>query len=124
MNKKIFFILFSLTLLFSFSTPVMSQSFIREGVNVIDNEINLSNEDPRKVTVRIINVVLTFLSIIALVVVLFGGFKWMTSGGNQENVASAKKILIAGLIGLIIILISWGITAFVINQVANVATYP
>lgn len=120
MNKKI--LILSFFLLFTFAIPVFSQDII--GIGVVDNEIKLSNEDPRTVTVKMINVVLSFLGLVALVVVLFGGFKWMTSGGNQEQVASAKKILIAGLIGLIIILISWGITAYIIAQVADVTIYP
>ncbi len=121
MNKKLFFLIFILSLIFSFSAPVIAQSDIL-GINYVNDEVELSNEDPRTLTVRLINVVLSFLGLIALVVVLFGGFKWMTSGGNQENVASAKKILIAGLIGLVIILISWGISAFVITQITNITT--
>ncbi len=120
MNKKILIV--SFLMLFALVIPVFSQDIL--GINIVDNTVSLSNEDPRAVTVKIINVILTFLGIIALVVVLFGGFKWMTSGGNQEQVAGAKKILISGLIGLIIIILSWGITSYIVSQVAEVATYP
>jgi hypothetical protein len=122
MNKKI--LILSILLFFGFALPVFSQQSDIIGINIVDNEVKLSNEDPRTITVKMINVVLSFLGLIALVVVLFGGFKWMTSGGNQEQVASAKKILIAGLIGLVIILVSWGITAYIVTQVADITTYP
>ena len=65
---------------------------------------------------NIINVVLGFLGIVAVVIVLLGGFKWMTAGGNDEKVAEAKKLLVAGVIGLAIILSAYAITSFVISS--------
>jgi hypothetical protein len=40
----------------------------------------------------------------------------MTAAGNEDSVADAKKILIAAVIGLVIILAAWAITNFVITQ--------
>ena len=40
---------------------------------------------------------------IALVIIVYAGFLWMTSAGNEEKVGEAKKIITAGIIGLIII---------------------
>ena len=56
----------------------------------------------------IINVALGFLGIIAVVIVLMGGFKYMISGGNEEKVGEAKKLIVSGIIGLAIILSAWG----------------
>jgi len=55
------------------------------------------------------------LGLIALVIVLYAGFMWMTSGGNEEKISKAKKILSAGVIGLIIILASYAITSFILQ---------
>lgn len=68
---------------------------------------------------NIINVVLGFLGIVAVVIVLFGGFKWMTAGGNDEKVAEAKKLLVAGVIGLAIILSAYAITSFVLTSLVQ-----
>ncbi len=122
MIKNLFKILIIFSFLFILTTPVLAQDIL--GIGIIDQEVALSNDDPRTVTVMIINIVLSFLGLIALVVVLFGGFKWMTSGGNQEQVGQAKKLLTAGLIGLVIILLSWGITNFIIIQIASITTWP
>jgi Zn-dependent protease with chaperone function len=81
--------------------------------------IGLGNEDPRIIAAGIINVILGFLGIIAVVIVLLGGFKWMTAGGNEDKVAEAKKLIVAGVIGLVIILASWGISKFVIDLLYN-----
>jgi len=76
--------------------------------------------DPRVVASRIINIALGFLGIIAVVLVLYGGFMWMTAAGNEERITKAKQILIAALIGLIIIIMAWGLTQFVMNQLLEV----
>jgi len=83
------------------------------GVN--GESIVLGNTDPRTMITKIINVALTLLGIVAVVIVLLGGFKWMTAGGNEDKVGEAKKILGAGIIGLVIILAAWGIAAFILN---------
>jgi len=62
---------------------------------------------------------MTFLAIIAVIVILIGGFRWMTAAGNEDRVASAKKTIIAGAIGLIIILAAYAIVTFVITTTTN-----
>jgi len=62
---------------------------------------------------------LGFLSIIAVLIILMGGFKWMTAGGNEEKVEEAKKMIIAGIVGLAVIFTSFAIATFVINQLIS-----
>src|SRR3989339_1035773 len=64
----------------------------------------LGTRDVRATIASIINVALGLLGIVAVVIILAGGFRWMTAGGNEENVEKAKKLIIAGVIGLAIIL--------------------
>ncbi len=116
MKKKLISLILVIFSVFFISLPASADLM---GVNIVNNTIKLGNDDPRRVTIQIVNLVLSFLGLIALIIVLFGGFKWMTSGGNQEQVSKAKKILIAGLIGLVIIILSWGITSFVISQLGD-----
>ncbi len=70
----------------------------------------------------IIRAALGFLGVIAVVIILFGGFKWMTAGGNEEKVGEAKKLIIAGIIGLAIILSAYAIASFVIGQLVGATT--
>jgi cytochrome bd-type quinol oxidase subunit 2 len=67
----------------------------------------------------IINVLLAFLGIVAVILFLYGGFLWMTAGGNEENVAKAKKIITATVIGLIIILISAAAVNFILGNLVD-----
>ena len=88
----------------------------------ISNEIGLGNRDPRLIAASIINVVLGFLGIIAVVIVLLGGFKWMTAGGNEDKTAEARSLIIAGVIGLVIILASWGLAKFIVQLLYDATT--
>jgi len=124
--KKIYKHLISLAILavlispFLALRPALAQTD-QFGLNVVNNGLNgtLSNSDPRAVIGRIINVALGFLGVIAVGIILLGGFKWMTAGGNEDKTAEARKLLGAGVIGLIIILMAWGIANYVINQLSS-----
>lgn len=86
------------------------------GVTAIGSEIKLGAGDVRQTAARIINVALGFLGIIAVVIVLIGGFKYMVSGGSEEKTGEAKKLIVSGIIGLAIILSAWAITSFVLSR--------
>lgn len=73
-------------------------------------------QDPRIIVVKIINVVLMFLSIIFLVLVIISGFQWMTSGGNQDNTKKAKDRIKNAIIGLVIVATSWGVSYFILRR--------
>ena len=75
----------------------------------------LGNTDPREMAGQVISIMLGFIGIIAVIIILLGGFKWMTAAGNEEKVAESKKLIGAGVIGLLIVLAAFGLAQFVIN---------
>ncbi len=89
------------------------------GVNAIQGTVKLGSGDVRSTAARIINVALGFLGIIAVVIVLIGGFQYMISGGNDTKTAEARQLIFAGIIGLAIILSAWAITSFVISRLVS-----
>jgi hypothetical protein len=68
---------------------------------------------------QIIRVAMGFLGVIAVVIILLGGFKWMTAGGNEDKVKKAKQLIFSGIIGLVIILSAFAIASFVITQISG-----
>jgi len=80
----------------------------------------LGERDPREIAANIIKIALGFLGIIALVIILTGGFKWMTSGGSDDKIGEAKDMIIAGVSGLIVILAAYGIANFVLSSAFNI----
>lgn len=89
------------------------------GVGAVGNTIKLGEGDVRETAGNIINVALGFLGIIAVIVVLIGGFKWMIAGGDEGKTKEARGWIISGIIGLAIILSGWAVTSFVIGQLVE-----
>ena len=75
----------------------------------------LGTNSVEQVVVNVINTALWTLGIISLVIILYAGFVWMTSAGNEEKIAKAKKTMVSAVIGLIIIFSSYAIVNFVLK---------
>ena len=74
--------------------------------------------DPRslpEIIGAIIGTALSFLGVIFLCLIIYGGFLWMTSLGNEQKVLLAKKTLTNAVIGLIVVLASYSISLFVFS---------
>ncbi|MEK7557776.1 MAG: hypothetical protein AAB530_01035 [Patescibacteria group bacterium] len=88
----------------------------------VTSAIGLGTADPRAMAAKIINVAMGFLGIIAVVIILIGGFKWMTAGGGEDKVEEATKMIKAGAIGLIIVLASFAIAKMIISTLLTATT--
>lgn len=102
-----------------FARFALAQDF---GTEIVNNSLNGSlgtMTDPRELAGRIINIALGFLSVVAVGFILYAGFLWMTSNGEEDRITKAKQILRSGLIGLGIILSSWAIASFVILKLSG-----
>lgn len=86
------------------------------------SDAGLGSNDLLDTISSIIRVALGFLGVIAVVIIMLGGFKWMTSGGSDTKVGEAKKLIFAGIIGLIIVLFAYAIASFVITKIAGVSS--
>lgn len=82
----------------------------------------LGNKDVRVTVASIIRTAMGLLGIVAVVIILIGGFKWMTAGGNDEQVGEAKKWIFSGVIGLAIILSAYALATYVINSLVTATT--
>jgi len=82
----------------------------------------LGNKPLTATIASLINVVIGFLGIVAVVMILIGGFMWMTAGGSEEKIKKAKALIFQGIIGLVIILASYAIATFVISSLLDATT--
>lgn len=80
----------------------------------IPNAVNI-----RIVIVRILNYILSFVGLIAVGFLIWAGFLYLTSGGNEEQSGKAKKLILQVIIGIIIILLSWVIVNTIITQLSG-----
>ena len=81
--------------------------------------IGLGQEDPRIIVAKIIRIFLGFLGIIAVILIVYAGWLYMTAEGEEDKTEKAKKILKGAIIGLIICLASFAIASFILNKLIN-----
>ena len=85
--------------------------------NTLMTDTGLTGSDPRTVIANVINTILGFLGVVAVVIILMGGFKYMIAGGDETKIGEARALLVSGIIGLIIILGAFGIASFVVKAI-------
>lgn len=78
---------------------------------------NTKVTDTNTVFSVIINVAISFVGVIFLVLMIYGGYLWMTARGNEQQVEKAKNLIIAAVIGLIIVLAAYAISAFILSKI-------
>ena len=67
----------------------------------------------------LIGIALSLIGIIFLVLIIYAGFTWMTSMGNERKILEAKKTLTNSTVGLTIILSAYAITAFIMQALRS-----
>ncbi len=114
-------IVMGMVLLPTVASAVTTTGDINFGL-IYGKETGLGDQDIRATISRIINVALGLLGIVAVVIILIGGFEWMTAGGNEEKVGEAKKRILAGVIGLAIILSAYALAKFILMKLYEATT--
>ena len=92
------------------------------GSTGVENAYKVSSNSTTDVRVYVVNVIKVFLSLLGLIfliVIILSGYRWMTAGGNEEKVKDAKKQLRNGIIGFVVILLSYAIVDFVVNLISD-----
>jgi hypothetical protein len=115
MNKK------TLTSLLTFT--VLAIPFLASAVTVdpsLGSTLSLGTADLESTVITIIQWVLGFLGLIAVIMIIWGVVGALTAGGNEDKFAFAKKTIIAAIVGLVVILIAWAIVTFVVKTTATV----
>jgi len=69
----------------------------------------------------IVGAILALVGVIFLMMIIYGGFLWMTSAqaGEKDKILKAKKIIVNSIIGLIIILAAYSITNFIFETITT-----
>jgi hypothetical protein len=66
---------------------------------------------------KIINILSVLVGALAVVMIIIGGFRYVTSGGSDSGVGAAKKTIMYALIGLVIVALAQIIVHFVLSNV-------
>lgn len=66
---------------------------------------------------HLINIFSAIIGIAAVVIIIYAGFRYVTSAGSQEGVKAAKDAIIYAVVGLIVVALAQAIVHFVINGI-------
>jgi hypothetical protein len=70
----------------------------------------------------VINIFSIVVGIVAVIMIIYGGFKYITSGGDSGNIGSAKNTILFAIVGLIIVAMAQIIVRFVLSRATNGGT--
>lgn len=76
-----------------------------------------SDTDLPSIIGNIIYAFLGFLGVVFFILILYGGFTWMTARGNKEQTGKAMGIVASAAIGLAIVLASYAATSFIMGEI-------
>lgn len=69
---------------------------------------------------RLTNTILLIVGLISVIMLVYGGLRYILSGGDSKKVTDAKNTILYAIIGLIISLLAYAIVHFVLNSVVGV----
>jgi hypothetical protein len=72
-----------------------------------------------KVMKTIINIFSVIVGFVAVIMIIIGGIRYITSGGDSSNISGAKNTIVYAIIGLIIVALAQVLVHFVLNNLAN-----
>ena len=72
--------------------------------------------DLQRIAQNVINIFSLVIGVIAVIMIIVGGLKYFTSGGDSGNITGAKNTILYALIGLVIVALSQIIVRFVLNK--------
>lgn len=136
MIQKLKMTLLSFSALFMFAVPLVAVGSVSAGTNIKEGLCEGANLDLTSPSTtgsrancdpgaegnlqglinRIINIISVIVGVIAVIMIIFGGFRYITSGGNDASVAAAKNTILYALIGLIIVALAQVIVKFVLQN--------
>lgn len=90
---------------------------VQQGIDLVGTWIN-DVETERTLSEYVQDVAefaLTFVSIIAVLYIIYAGFRILIGNGEEEQLKKSKTTIIYVIIGLIVMWLAWSITAFVLN---------
>jgi uncharacterized membrane protein len=89
---------------------------IAAGNNATGNGCSNNGESLNKVAEIVLDVISVFAGFIAVIMIIVGGLRYITSGGNDSAVAGAKNAILYAIVGLVIVILAQVIVHFVLGR--------
>lgn len=94
---------------------------INEDCTSTSDEPGAGNTDITDVIRLIVNIFSIIVGFLAVIMIIWGGLRYITSGGDSGKITTAKNTIIYALIGLVIVALAQFIVRFVLSKASDVA---
>ena len=127
LRKFILIFLFGLLLISSFSAPTFAAEQNTSGYEACEYvlaggsvppgmcDYEKNEEDAYTTVGKVLDTIYLWIGIIAVIFIVIGGVNYTTSQGDPNKTKKAKTTILYAVIGLIVSLLAFGITSFVLN---------
>ncbi len=75
-----------------------------------------------KLITDVVNIFSVVVGVVAVIMIIYGGFRYITSGGDSGNVTNAKNTILYALVGLVIVALAQFIVKFVLNKATGLGS--
>lgn len=82
----------------------------------------VSNDNVGHAAKEIVTLFSIIVGVVSIIMIIYGGFRYITSGGDSGRIGNAKNTLIYAVVGLVIVALAQLIVHFVLSQANNVAS--
>lgn len=79
---------------------------------------------PAETVAKTLNILFGFIGVLAVSLIMYGGYLWVTSGGEQEKAKKAQGLLMDAVIGLVVLATVWALSYIVIKTLAEQVIKP
>ena len=100
----------------------VEHAFALEAIRTEDNpvaDLTGGRGSFRSLVLLVVNFFLGFLGLLAVIMIIYGGFLYISSAGEQEKIDSAKKILMYAVVGIVVIIISFALVNTLLGGLAT-----
>jgi hypothetical protein len=133
---KIFFAVLGLLAMLTFgqASPALAQNAQQQINNGLCTGANLQfTENPgacntatndatasiNRIVHTIVNLLSAVVGIVAVIMIIVGGFRYITSGGNDTSVTAAKNTILYAIIGLVVVALAQVLVRFTLSKLTN-----
>jgi hypothetical protein len=134
MRNKLAGLFVGISLVLGLTAPVYAQSTVQQQINNglcsgSNLQIPTSSSggscsttggvDINNILRHMVNVLSAIIGVVAVIMIIFGGFRYITSGGSDTSVTSAKNTILYAIVGLVIVALSQALVRFVIKALGS-----
>ena len=116
----VFILMIGLIFISGINSTQAQSTALQEGLNVAADQADYNKDlEPYGFMGNIISALIGMVGVVFVCMLIYGGFRYMTAGGNEQTVGKAKQMMSNSVIGLIIVISAYAVTEFVLNSLAS-----